>query len=339
MGDVHEESFEGRTKIVNVLRSFFEKKGFEMVNRIEEADLVHVHSGGIAPSFYVSKIKKKLGIPCIYSLYSPVEASLSDHFRSLIEDMLHYQNTGCYKWKNIMWYFILASSSAIPLSLRAKKLKEMDRVIVPSNLMQKKLFDNTEVIRLGIDTGTFKKIKQTGHEGINVNYIGHQASSKGVNDIINASLKFSDPIHVSFYFTMFTKKVLRYIHAKNPKIKVHGYTRNIVDVYNQSDIVILPYRYSLSAIANPLVLLEAMACERAIITTNLPNIKEICGDSVLYVEPYSPQQIVNAVNYLKERPELRIKLGKKARARVVNYYNQSTMLREYDNLYKEFISL
>ena len=76
-----------------------------------------------------------------------------------------------------------------------------------------------------------------------------------------------------------------------------------------------------------------MACEKAIITTNLPNIREIVDDSAIIVDPYSPKQIAKAVILLSKDIKLRKKLGKKARKRIVQKYNLKIMLNEYEKIY------
>ena len=165
---------------------------------------------------------------------------------------------------------------------------------------------------------------------------GHNAPLKGIKDVITAFSKIKDEnVVLNMYISRFSsEKLIQKIKRK--KINVYGYVNNIIEEYNKSDIIVLPYRSYASTIAIPLVLIETMACEKAIITTNLPHIKEITGDSAILVKPYSPNQIVEEIYKLKEDPDLRKELGEKARKRIIEEYNEEKEFKEYLKLYQEF---
>ena len=103
-----------------------------------------------------------------------------------------------------------------------------------------------------------------------------------------------------------------------------------MEEYNKADVIILPYRHEKAAIATPLVLLEAMACERKIITSYLPQIEEICGQTVYYEEYASGY--VECIEVIKEHSDSMMDKGKDARERVVRYYNEKNMIEEYNEL-------
>ncbi|MBN2368652.1 glycosyltransferase, partial [Candidatus Woesearchaeota archaeon] len=220
-------------------------------------------------------------------------------------------------------------------------LNKIDVVVLPSTWLKNKLkLKNSVVIRQGINIEKHNQIDvKRRNNKLNIRYFGHPTPDKGFLEVIGSFSKLDSSIYSKIIFsTNINPKIITYIEKKDNKIKVHGLITDIVEEYNKSDIVILPYRHPIGAIATPLVLLEAMACERAVITSDLPHLREICGNSVFYVKPYSVKDIVKAIEYLAERPKLRAKLGKKARMRIVNYYNQEKMFKEYENLYKKIIS-
>ena len=80
-----------------------------------------------------------------------------------------------------------------------------------------------------------------------------------------------------------------------------------------------------------------MACERAVITTNLENLKEVAQDSVEYVKPNSPNQIKNKIVDLLNNKEKRINLGKKARERILEEYTEKKMFNRYLKLYNSMV--
>jgi glycosyltransferase involved in cell wall biosynthesis len=100
---------------------------------------------------------------------------------------------------------------------------------------------------------------------------------------------------------------------------------------------VLPYRHVGGAIGTPLVLVEAMACGRAVIVSELPHIKEFCGDSVEYIKSCNVRNIVDKIQFLLTNQERIKELGKKASERA-KMFDQIQMISEYDRLYLELIS-
>ena len=66
-------------------------------------------------------------------------------------------------------------------------------------------------------------------------------------------------------------------------------------------------------------------------------LQEIVKDSALIIKPYSPKEIIKAVNKLKQN-ELRETLGKKAREIIEVEFNQERMFEEYLQIYKELLT-
>jgi len=96
-----------------------------------------------------------------------------------------------------------------------------------------------------------------------------------------------------------------------------GYVPDAYRFLNAIDIFVLP---SLSE-GSPIALIEAMACSRAIIASNIPAIKEIVEDGreALLFDPHSPEQLKEALLKLYYDPELRKTLGKNAKEKAKQY--------------------
>lgn len=54
--------------------------------------------------------------------------------------------------------------------------------------------------------------------------------------------------------------------------------------------------------------LEAMYCDVPVIASNRSSLPEVCGDAALYADPYSPEQIANAMAEITHQKELRTRL-------------------------------
>ena len=90
-------------------------------------------------------------------------------------------------------------------------------------------------------------------------------------------------------------------------------------LYGEAEIAIVPSLYegfSLPAI-------EAMSCAVAVIATTggaLPEVVGVSGETGLLVEPNSPDALVEAVRRLLDDPELRERLGRAGRQRVIERF-------------------
>ena len=68
-----------------------------------------------------------------------------------------------------------------------------------------------------------------------------------------------------------------------------------------------------------LPVLEAMACEAAVVTSNLSSLPEVGGDAVEYVDPRDVRALARALESLLRSPERRRELGELGRARAAEF--------------------
>lgn len=334
-GNFKEEPTEGRYKIVMRLASLLRQEGFDIIFNKKDVDIIHAHSSGIFLAKKISKIKKQTKLPCIYSLYSTCESRFKEYFRNYWEQWKYFQNGLSLK------HFFLSASSIISLNQKSFVCKDLDCVIVPSESMKSKIRNNNvKVIHLGVDTDKFRgkiNIKKPKNE-IWVGYVGHENSSKGLTDYLMATKildNLDSKIKFKAFITEIPDKLRRYAKLINEKVELYKNPKSMPRVYNSLDMVVLPYRMSLSATANPLVLLEAMSCGKSIITTNLQNIKEIAKNGAITINPYSPLLIAEQIYKLENDEKLRTLLGKRAREIIKKFYNEKKMVNEYIKVYDE----
>jgi glycosyltransferase involved in cell wall biosynthesis len=109
------------------------------------------------------------------------------------------------------------------------------------------------------------------------------------------------------------------------------YQKNMVPVYLNSDIVVLPsYREGM-----PKTLLEACAVGRPIVTTNAIGCKECVDEGVngFKVPVKSIQELAKAIEILILDKELRISMGKGSRNKAVNEFNQVNVISKHLEIY------
>jgi glycosyltransferase involved in cell wall biosynthesis len=322
--DLEKRSFEGRTSTTLKLKFFLNKKGFIFVDNPREAEVIHFHSSGILDTWKAAKLKKLFQKPVIYSLYS---VAMTEPFDHLLNHFLQLHYFG--KRKTNFW---LSYSAVIPLKWRAKKLKEIDYAVTPSKFVKSKLFPNTKLIRVGIDINKFKPVPRKKNDKLKVAFFGHPSVYKGMLDFARASKYFSNNIEVYIFPSRKTKKIENSLRKINPSINIMDFVEDMVEAYNSMDVIVAPHRSKLGSIANPLVILEAMSCGKAVVTTNLAFIKELVGDAAIIVNSKSPKEITKAVEKLQDANFLE-ELGKKARFRILEEFSEEKMFSDYLELY------
>ena len=115
-----------------------------------------------------------------------------------------------------------------------------------------------------------------------------------------------------------------------------GYVDDMPSLYRSVDAVVLPsYREGL-----PKVLVEGAACELPLITTDVPGCREVVNDGVdgLLVPAKDPHALAAAVARLQDQPDLRARLGKAARARALDQFDASIIIRRTFAVYAELLS-
>lgn len=124
---------------------------------------------------------------------------------------------------------------------------------------------------------------------------------------------------------------------KNEKIvKFIGYQENVYDFLVSSNIVVLPsYREGL-----PKILIEAAACGRATVTTDVPG----CRDAIeadktgILVPVRDPNKLAEAVEKLINNPEMRIQYGKAGRELAKKEFSIEEVVKNHLVIYKKLLS-
>jgi glycosyltransferase involved in cell wall biosynthesis len=249
----------------------------------------------------------------------------------------------------------IKSETLSKFSMRFSRLLNLVNVIVtPTNhiksqLVKKKVSKNRiHVVHSHIDTNTFlvknnKKILEKFDIQTSKNtvlYYGKSGYYKGVDILIEAIDRLPKSIKASFvlvhptvWLAKFRKQVLKNKNAN--KINIVVKKLNIPELLSVSDIVILPFRSVASTEANPLCLLESMAAKKAIITSDLPEIREILNNKseAILVKPGNSEALSKAIYNLLTNPKKRKNLGESAHQKS-KLFDTEKITEEYLNLYE-----
>lgn len=115
-----------------------------------------------------------------------------------------------------------------------------------------------------------------------------------------------------------------------------GVRDNMPEVLGKAHLVCLPsYREGL-----PKVLLEAMACGRAVVTTDAPGCRDCVrdGDNGLLVPVGDAGALAAAIRRLLDDPDLRRRMGARGRERAVNEFAQAIVIETTLALYRNAVA-
>ncbi len=115
-----------------------------------------------------------------------------------------------------------------------------------------------------------------------------------------------------------------------------GWRRDLAGIYAAADLVVL----SSDSEGLPLSLVEAMACGRAVVATEVGGVSELLVHerTGLLVPPRDPESLARAIASLLGRPAVRAEMGARGRARVRERYAASALLRETAALYRALLA-
>jgi glycosyltransferase involved in cell wall biosynthesis len=120
-------------------------------------------------------------------------------------------------------------------------------------------------------------------------------------------------------------------------VRFTGFRKDVADVMASFDIFAFPSHAEAFGVA----LIEAMAMERAVVSTNCEGVLDIVADGVtgIYVNPRNPQQLASAIERLGSDSELRERMGKAGRKRVEEMFDQKKQIARIEEIYYELLNL
>lgn len=191
----------------------------------------------------------------------------------------------------------------------------------------------------GVDLFKFRPVAEPVGVPV-VTFVGRLLLDKGVIEFVEASQRLKERgVHVRMC-------LVGEVDAGNPSsvseaqvkaweddgvIEAWGFQDHIHEVYAKSNMACLPsYREGL-----PKSLIEAAACARAVVTTDVPGCRDaiIPGVSGLLVPVKDAEGLANAIQYLLENPEKRLQMGQLGRALAEKEFSIRGVVDEHMKIY------
>lgn len=232
------------------------------------------------------------------------------------------------KYKIVRALFPSLLNSVHSITVPTKKLKE-------SMANNTKIEQKIKIISSPIDTQKFKPrdrgaLKEKhGYKGKKiVLYYGAIREQKGVDDLIKAvplvmnKMDKAKKNEIEFIFAIRSKAVEKremYLALARSLgceqyIKIILEDLPIEEYVSMADIIVLAYPTLIGTEGNPSCLLESMAAKTPVVTTNLPELREIVvpEEDVLMAEPKDVKSLAFQINRLLKDPQLGKKLTENA---------------------------
>jgi glycosyltransferase involved in cell wall biosynthesis len=120
-----------------------------------------------------------------------------------------------------------------------------------------------------------------------------------------------------------------------PAVIFTGMRKDIPDILNALDVLVLSSLWE----GLPVILLEAMAAARPIVSTAVDGVQGVLipNETALLVKTQRPDELANACLILADDPQLRSRLGMAGFRRVSEFYSIDSMINRISDLYQELL--
>ncbi len=294
----------------------------------EGIDIIHCqHSRDLAPLVIAKKLSRER---CPILLSKRVGSYIKK------KDMLHR-----FLYANVDRVF--AVSDVIHRNVLETTPVPPERVITLHDAVDTELFSLSRV-------STTRVREEFGYDDdtLVVGFVGRFSPGKGHEEFLKAAsilsskyanIRFLIVGEASYGEQMYEQRIRAMARALHLDGIVHfaGYRTDIPDVMAAFDIFAFPSH----AEAFGVVLIEAMAMERPVVSTNCDGVLDIVVDGItgLYVHPRDAQQLADAIEQLGSDPQLRRTMGKAGRKRVEDFFDQRKQIARMVEVYYELLEM
>ena len=282
------------------------------------------------------------GIPCILAkLVDGTPYLLTEHGVYLREQYLNLRNY--IKSFFVRWFLYRLVRSVVELNYHFAD--QISPVCAYNARWEEHLGaspDRIKVMYNGVDPEKFHRCEPEPSTRPLVATMGLIYPLKGQLDLIRATsllkLKYSN-IDVRFYgnpsdqdYFDACKKSVSELQLEQ-HVTFAGATKEPWKVYSNADVM----AFSSISEAFPYVVVEAMLCGAAIVSTDVGGVREALADCGLLVPAKSPQQMADAIAFLLDNPAERERLGRLAQARALEYFTEERFLDSYRTTYNSLV--
>ena len=311
----------------NLIKEFITLIKVFKIYYILKPDIVHHIT--LKPVIYGSLIAKVLKIKGVVNAISGLGYNFTEGRKSLVQKVMLLIMKFGFNRKNVVIIFQNENDQ--------KELTELG-VIHPSNLI-------VRIKGSGVDLEKFHESSFPSFDRIKILLPIRMLWDKGVKELREAS----DILNKKYYENV--EFILSGLADEDNKagvpasylndwqdgtyVKWIGHQKNMVEVYQNSHIVVLPsYREGM-----PKSLIEACAIGRAIVTTNAIGCRECVDEGIngLKVPVKDAQSLANAIETLVNNPSRIIEMGKASRLKAKKEFDINFVLQIHSQIYNQYL--
>jgi glycosyltransferase involved in cell wall biosynthesis len=217
-----------------------------------------------------------------------------------------------------------------------------------------------KVIRSGVDVEKFNPLNQKmllENEFLEINnnddkiilYFGPLSTFRGVDTLLATIPKITKKFPSARFIllargSLSTKEERKLEKMAKSTKNVHivkGILKDeiLVSYLSLAEVVVLPFKFW-PQVECPLTLLEAMAMEKPVISTNVGAIPEIIinKENGILVPPKKPEVLAKAIVELLNDKEFALKIGENARKHVVRFHSWDIVVKETLGAFTEILN-
>jgi glycosyltransferase involved in cell wall biosynthesis len=240
----------------------------------------------------------------------------------------------------------------------------IDKIIVTSKSAYKNYvkrgikYNKLYYVPIGIDINKFNPLlnRELMRKELSINmddiiilFAGDLTPYKGVETLIKA-VNYLIKENIDLKCIILSKDTYEYEYERKEKMLkmikkyeifnsfyILGIRKDIQNIFICSDIVVLPFSKSYALMDTPRALIEAMACGRPVIASDVGGISEI-------IEPYETGILIKGEDYLELALQIKklifnknlcIKLSKNSRSLIASYFNIEKTTELIEKIYKK----
>lgn len=227
----------------------------------------------------------------------------------------------------------------ISYPLISKLMESSDCITTVSNSVKNELgeyysLNNIIVIENGVDDEKFIPSNKTENY---ILYVGRLSYGKGLFDLLETAKKISKDYDIKFYFVgkgELEKKLKKEVRKENlTNVKFLGSLKHeeLVEIYKKADLFLFLSYYE----GFPTVVLEAMSSGLPVLVSDIEAHKNflVNFENGVLIKKGSPDDASQKISLVLNNPDLKDRLGKKARKTVEEKFTWNMISRKFEETY------
>jgi glycosyltransferase involved in cell wall biosynthesis len=222
---------------------------------------------------------------------------------------------------------VLVVSGDVGDRMRRRRARRLSRALVPAPTPHPRRSPDQVRAELGVDAGTFLLVT-----------VARLAQQKGIPVLLEAmsslagdgSTDHDDVQAVCVGEGPLRESITGVIRARKLPVQLLGARNDAADLLNAADVVVLPSLWE----GQPLVVQEALQLGRPVVATDVGGTAEVCGGAAVLVPARDPEALAKALIRLRDTPEERVELARRAVARSEQLPTESDLLRQLTEVYR-----